>query len=86
MNTIKQQLAVLHEQLTALQTVDAETRQLLVVLLADISRLLQATTTGAGDHTSTESLETLAAKFDVDHPALSNALRQLLDALAKAGI
>jgi hypothetical protein len=85
MNT-KQQLAQLHEQLSALQNIDAETRQLLVVLLADISRLLHADTARTSEHTPAEALETLAAKFDMDHPALSNALRQLVDALSKAGI
>jgi hypothetical protein len=86
MNTTKQQLASLHEHLATLQSVDTETRQQLVVLLADISRLLHANAVSATEHTPAEALETLAAKFDMDHPALSNALRQLVDALGKAGI
>jgi len=86
MSTTKQILASLHEHLAAVQTVDADTRQQLVVVLADISRLLHADAASANNHTPAEALDTLAAKFDVDHPALSNALRQLVDTLGKAGI
>ena len=86
MNTTKQQLASLHEHLATLQTVDADTRQQLVVVLADISRLLHADAASTSNHTPAEALETLAARFDVDHPSLSNALRQLVDALGKASI
>jgi len=86
MSTTKQLLASLHEHLAAVQTVDADTRQQLVVVLADISRLLHADAASANNHTPAEALDTLAAKFDVDHPALSNALRQLVDTLGKAGI
>jgi len=86
MNTTKQQLATLHEQLATLQSVDGETQQLLVVLLTDISRLLHADGVKESDPAPAEVLETLAARFEVDHPALSNGLRQLVDALSKAGI
>jgi hypothetical protein len=82
---LRRQLNLLHEQLGAVTAVDQETKQQLMVLLADISRLL-----GAGaesqEHSPVERLETLAARFDADHPALSTALRQLMDALGKAGI
>ena len=84
MSELKQQLSVLHNALSSLQSIDDETRQQLMVLLADISRLLHP---DASDDTSTtETLENLAARFDVNHPALSGAIRQLLDALVKAGI
>ncbi len=91
MTILKQQLITLHEHLVNAQSADAETRQLLLILLADISRLLHAEvvhTEVAEVNTPApaEALETLAARFDVDHPALSNALRQLVDALSKAGI
>ena len=85
-NNLKQQLTQLHEQLSVLQNADADTRQLLLVLLADISRLLDPDAVKADEHSPVEALETIAARFDADHPALSGAVRQLLDALAKAGI
>jgi len=84
MNELKQQLATLHNQLTALKNPDGETRQLLGVLLADISRVLRDDSTG--ESSPVENMESIAARFDAGHPELSGALRQLLDALAKAGI
>lgn len=87
MNTsLKQQLNSVHAQLSELRSADTETRQLLLVLLADISRLLEPATSLREEASPTETLETIAARFDVNHPALSTALRQLMDALGKAGI
>ncbi len=82
---LNQQLQTLHQQLRETPHADAETRQWLLILLADITRLLDPD--GAPAQPSpTEALETLAARFDADHPALSTAMRQLIDALGKAGI
>lgn len=82
---LKQQLQTLHQQLRETPSADAETRQWLLILLADITRLLDPDATPA-EPSPTAALETLAARFDADHPALSNAMRQLIDALGKAGI
>lgn len=83
--SLKQQLQAMHQQLRETPTADAETRQWLLILLADITRLLDPDGTTA-ESSPTATLETLAARFDADHPALSNAMRQLIDALGKAGI
>ncbi len=82
---LKQQLQALHQQLRETSTADAETRQLLLILLADITRLLDPDSAPA-EPSPAAALENLAARFDADHPALSNAMRQLIDALGKAGI
>lgn len=82
---LREQLASLHQQLSGLRSVDTESRQLLLVLLSDISRLLDPESSSEPD-SPVDKLESLAAKFDADHPALSTALRQLMDALGKAGI
>lgn len=82
---LREQLNTLHEELSTLRSVDTESRQLLLVLLSDISRLLGPDASDTAD-SPVERLESLAARFDADHPALSGALRQLMDALAKAGI
>jgi len=84
MSDLKTQLSTLHDQLSVLNQVDDETRQQLLVVLSDISRLLHPE---AQQHLSpVEAVDSIAARFDVDHPALSGAIRQLVDALAKAGI
>jgi hypothetical protein len=83
---LREQLNTLHQELSVLRSLDTESRQLLLVLLSDISRLLDPNAPSDPEDSPVERLESLAAKFDADHPALSGAVRQLMDALAKAGI
>lgn len=83
--SINLQLQALHRQLADLQSVEPATQQLLLTLQADINRLLEVTDE-MQDRSPTEAVETLAARFDADHPALSSALRSLVDSLGKAGI
>lgn len=73
-------LADVHAQLQSTPVLDAETHRLLGLVSADIERL------GAGTATSRTGIESLAVRFEVDHPALAAALRQVADVLGKAGI
>ena len=84
---LKDQLAVLHAELARTRSVDdPELRTRLIELLGDITRLLGKPAT-AGEHNSLiEQLDALAVRFEADHPALGSAIRQVVDALAKAGI
>jgi Domain of unknown function (DUF4404) len=84
---LKDQLAALHAELVRTRSIDdPELRQRLIELLGDITRLLGKPTT-AGEHNSLiEQLDALAVRFEADHPALGTAIRQVVDALAKAGI
>ena len=87
---LRTQLAALHSELARTSSVDPQSRELLVSILGDITRLL-----GAGD-TPTESadedrplderLDEVAVQFEAEHPALGAAIRRVVDALAKAGI
>jgi hypothetical protein len=61
----------------------SEDRRLLVALLGDIEGVLAK---GPSGQTDTSGLESLAVKFEADHPALADGLRRLADTLAKAGI
>lgn len=81
---IDTQIHDLHRQLAGLPVAEASTREQLLILQADMTRLLD----DAGDSPSQpgEALESMAARFDADHPALSTALRNLVDTLGKAGI
>jgi hypothetical protein len=85
-SAIHQQIQALHRDLAELQTVDADTQEQLLILQADINRLLTDEAASASEHSATEAVESLAARFDADHPALSSALRNLVDTLGKAGI
>ncbi len=85
---IQQHIATLHERLLRLDraNVDARTRELLLLLLSDLTRLLGSPSLDESDQPLTERLETLAVRFEAEHPAVGHAVRQLIDALAKAGI
>ena len=85
---IQQHIVSLHERLERLDrsAVDARTRELLLLLLNDLTRLLGTASLDDEDLPLTERLEGLAVRFEAEHPAVGHAVRQLIDALAKAGI
>ena len=79
-------LTQLHARLGNAESLDAEDRRMLTTVLADIENALAK---GAGSPASAgaqEGLESLAVKFEADHPALAETLRRFVDSLGKAGI
>jgi hypothetical protein len=82
--SLRELLAKVHERLNQTGPVDTESRDLLRTVMRDIERTLGASAPAAGEHAA--SLESLAVRFEVDHPQLAEVLRQLNDALGKAGI
>jgi hypothetical protein len=85
---IQQHILALHDQLERLDrdSLDPRTRELLMLLLNDLTRLLGAASLDNEEHPLGERLEQLAVNFEAEHPAVGTAVRQLIDALAKAGI
>jgi hypothetical protein len=83
---LQDQLRTLHTELARTRSVDPQTRELLIALLTDITRLLGQPGTRIEQHSLTARLDELAVQFEAEHPALSNALRQVVDALSNAGI
>ena len=83
---LKDRLAALHAELAATPSVDAQLRPQLIELLGDITRLLGKPATVGEKHSLIEQLDALAVQFEAEHPALGTALRQVVDALGKAGI
>jgi Domain of unknown function (DUF4404) len=92
--SLRELLARVHERLSASGSVDRELRQLLGTVMRDIERALTP-----GAHTAASPatpapaaaahaprLESLAVRFEAGHPGLAELLRQLIDALGKAGI
>lgn len=76
-------LAQLHERLTHAHSLDPEARRLLATVAADIEQALADDDTTA---VAAQPVETLAVRFEADHPALAGVLRQIMDTLGKAGI
>ena len=85
---IQQHILALHAQLERLDRdeIDSGARDALMLLLNDLTRLLGAASLDNDDHPLTDRLEQLAVNFEAEHPAVGTAVRQLIDALAKAGI
>lgn len=91
---LRELLTRVHERLSQAGTVDSESRRLLVTLTRDIERALgsrtgtpaEAKDAGRVGRESVSGLEALAARFDADHPALAQTLRQLLDLLGRGGV
>jgi hypothetical protein len=77
-------LTQLHARLGTGLPLDADDKRLLVTVLADIERALSSDASARPPDTS--GLESLAVKFEADHPALAGSLRRLVDTLGKAGI
>jgi hypothetical protein len=88
MNTDQRlQLSQAHEVLRQTRSVAPEERELLISMLADITRLLgQSGDDTSANQTLIDRLDELAVHFEAEHPSLGTALRRVLDALGKAGI
>jgi hypothetical protein len=84
--SLRDLLRRVHERLSRSATVDPESRELLASLTQDIERALAGRGAAARVGQPVQRLEALAVRFDTDHPALAQVLRQLIDALGKAGI
>jgi hypothetical protein len=83
--TLRELLARVHQRLGQAGSVDAQSRKLLTELVRDVDRALARDAAGApGAHA--HRLESLAVRFEADHPALAEVIREVIDALVKAGI
>ncbi len=77
-------LTELQARLRQTNVVDPDARTLLATVAADIEGALAART--GPPAVPERKLQALAAKFEVEHPALAEAVRDVVDALGKAGI
>jgi len=73
----------LHEELGRTRRLDDESRKLLGLVEQDVAALPE-TDTLAGERLS--ALKRMAVRFESEHPKAAGMMRQLADALAKAGI
>ena len=91
-DSLRELLSRVHARLSSSGAIDSESRELLAIVMRDIERALEGAPAAAGGapirqaglHTS--RLESLAVEFEAGHPALAEVLRELVDALGKAGI
>lgn len=79
-------LEQLHNELGNLEDVDETGRELLRHLSADIQKLLERTEGTPADESMLQRLQDVIDHFEVEHPALTAALSQMLNTLSNAGI
>jgi hypothetical protein len=86
---LRELLARVRERLSQARSVDAESRKHLATLVHDIDRAL-GTDSGGGVAGAADShaprLESLAVRFEADHPGLAEVIREVIDALVRVGI
>jgi len=77
-------LEQLHDELKQLESVDDDGREMLSHLNADIQQFLDPTR--ENPESFLEQLQSAIDHFEVEHPAITTALSQMLNALSNAGI
>jgi hypothetical protein len=83
-NDLRGLLTQLHARLASGVALSADDKRLLAAALADIEKALVAS--AEAEPPDTSGLESLAVKFEAEHPALAGTLRRVVDSLGKAGI
>jgi Domain of unknown function (DUF4404) len=86
---LRELLVRVRERLSHARSVDEESRQHLSALVHEIdSTLGQGGQRGAADQAGAHAprLESLAVRFEADHPGLAEVIREVIDALVRAGI
>ena len=85
-DALRKSLEKLQAELARAPRVDAESRELLRRLSADIDRLVAQPGSQPVGTPHRPGLQELEARFEAEHPALAQTVRELFDALGKAGL
>lgn len=80
-STLKEQLALLHKELSANPAIDDEAAAMLRQLARDIETVEPAAAASV-----TDGLDEAVGRFDAEHPSLTAILRQIVDTLQKMGV
>ena len=81
--SLRELLARLRSHLNTPSPMDADARRQLGGVSSDLEHALGGQ---GGAAAAVPRLEALAVRFEAGHPALAETLREIIDALAKAGI
>jgi hypothetical protein len=81
--SLRELLARLRERLSQSRSVDADSRKNLSSVVSDIDSELGS---GGAARAHAPRLETLAVRFEADHPGLAEVIREVIDALVRGGV
>lgn len=97
--TLRQLLARVHERLSSTRAVDPEAREMLATVMNDIDGALRSDSASSDTvsavsvspearvaGTAAPRIEELAVRFEAEHPAIAELLRQIGALLGQAGI
>lgn len=87
--SLRELLARVRERLSRAKSVDPDSRKVLSGVVHDIdSALGKEGTPGAAGAASPHAprLESLAVRFEADHPGLAEVIREVIDTLVRGGI
>lgn len=86
---LRELLARVRERLSQARSLDPESRKHLAATVQDIDRALGEggpPNASAKAETHVPRLESLAVRFEADHPGLAEVIREVIDALVRVGI
>jgi predicted component of type VI protein secretion system len=93
--TLRELLARVHERLSSSSTIDPEERDMLATVRRDIDSALGSSAAAGSPPVAVvakpgtpplEILEAVAVRFEAEHPAIAQLLRQIAALLGQAGI
>ncbi|MDH3977830.1 MAG: DUF4404 family protein [Gammaproteobacteria bacterium] len=77
----------LHHELASAEAIDADSRALLKQLVQDVENLAdESSSSEAAQPDTAGQLENAALQFESEHPKLSMAVGEVVDALSRMGI
>lgn len=85
---LRELLARVRERLSRANSVDADSRKVLTSVVHDIDHALgkEGASGAAGAAGHAPRLESLAVRFEADHPGLAEVIREVIDTLVRGGI
>ncbi|HEV2268110.1 MAG TPA: DUF4404 family protein [Steroidobacteraceae bacterium] len=84
--SLRELLARVRERLGHARSVDPDSREHLSAVVSDIDQAIGGGSARVAARTHAPRLESLAVRFEADHPGLAEVIREVIEALARAGI
>ena len=84
--SLRELLARVRERLGHARALDPDSREHLSAVVSDIDQALGGTSTRDAASAHAPRLELMAVRFEADHPGLAEVIREVIDALVRAGI